>query len=137
MMKLIRIKILYFSLSFIAMNLILCTLSHSKLININEKDDGSIIKMIKGDTLGLVLKTNPSTGYEWKIVSLDTSLLAMIHSKYIANKVRKNIVGSGGKTNKLFKAVKKGQSNLSLIYHRPFEEEGSYNKKFTVTVIIQ
>jgi inhibitor of cysteine peptidase len=137
MMKLIRMKIIYFSLSFIAMNLILCTLSHSKLIPVSEKDDGSVIQMITGDTLGLVLKTNPSTGYQWKIVSLDTSLLTLIHSKYIANKVRKNIVGSGGKTKKLFKALKKGESNLSLIYHRPFEEEGSYIKKFTITLIIQ
>jgi inhibitor of cysteine peptidase len=137
MIKQSTIKLIFFIILFIAISLYSCAIQNSKLIQVSEKDEGSTLKMIPGDTLELVLKTNPSTGYGWKIVSLDTNMLTMIQSQYIADKVIKNIVGSGGKSVKLFKALKKGESLIKLVYQRPFEEERSYIKKFTLTVIIQ
>jgi inhibitor of cysteine peptidase len=93
--------------------------------------------MKKGDNLEIVLKANPTTGYRWEVVSIDTSILKNTGAEYKADKVPPGIVGAGGKTIMRFKSIKKGETLLKLIYHRPFEKDVPPIKEFELNVVVK
>lgn len=108
-----------------------------KIIVKYEKDSGSTCSLSLEDTLEIVLRSNPSTGYQWKMVSLDTTVLNNIDKSYIPDKVPKHTVGSGGKSIFHFVAVKKGGSQVKLIYNRPFEKGMPPIKNFVIMVKVR
>ncbi len=55
-----------------------------------------VIKAQVGHNVTIVLKSNPTTGYQWQIAkSLDEAALKLISSEYLADKTE--LVGTGGK----------------------------------------
>jgi inhibitor of cysteine peptidase len=103
----------------------------------NEKDAGSLLEMNKEDRLEIVLKSNPTTGFQWTVVSLDSSILTHIGTEYKAANTARNIVGSGGRSTFHFKATKAGKTDLKLIYHQPFEKDTPPVKTFELSVIVK
>lgn len=110
--------------------------SHKTIIK-SENDSGGKCTMKPGDTLQVVLKSNPSTGYQWEIAAMDTTILKSIDKQYIPDKAPKHTTGSGGKSIFRFTGIKKGESNLRLIYDRPFEEGVAPIKTFKMMVQVR
>jgi inhibitor of cysteine peptidase len=48
--------------------------SGGKTVKIGEADGGKTIDAHVGDTVALTLETNPSTGYDWQVDSVDKTL---------------------------------------------------------------
>jgi inhibitor of cysteine peptidase len=90
-------------------------------IQLSEKDNGQTIKLVKGDTLEIMLKGNPTTGYGWSIDLIDKSVIQMVEENYKIDNER--VVGSGGVYSFLFEVVAPGDTTLRLIYSRPFEKD--------------
>jgi len=88
-----------------------------------------------GDTLEIVLKGNPTTGYMWEVASVDTTVLSQVCEPEFRPK--SDARGSGGKIIMRFKAVSVGHTLLKLIYHRPFEKNKPPIRVFSVTVIVK
>lgn len=105
------------------------------IINENNQKDKYSVK--KGDILEVILNTNPSTGYEWTIVNIDTSKLNIVDEKYTPKIVNDKIVGSGGSKTHIFKSIDKGKTTVDFIYSRPFEKELPPKKKFHVNLEIK
>lgn len=103
----------------------------------SEKDAGSTLEMKRNDNLEIVLKANPTTGYQWEIASIDTTILKNTGTEYKADKVPPGVVGSGGKSIIRFKAIKAGRTFLKLVYHRPFEGDAQPAKEFELNVIVK
>jgi predicted secreted protein len=110
-----------------------CTLA-SETMKLKESDSGKTVEIEVGDDLEVVLPANPTTGYVWEVSSLDSTVVSLINSEFVAND---NAIGSGGVDLIKFHAVGKGTSAVRMIFHRPFEVNKPPIKTFLMTVIIK
>lgn len=67
------------------------------------------------------LKSNPTTGYRWKIEAYDEGQLKLIHSHYIASQPQ--LMGGGGREEFVFKRLTPGKidTQIKLRYQRSWE----------------
>jgi inhibitor of cysteine peptidase len=102
---------------------------------LKESQAGNTAELIIDETLQIVLEGNPTTGYTWDVTALDTAILVQRGEPEF--KPDSNAVGSGGTFTFTFQAVNIGQTTLTLIYHRPWEQDVPPLKTFEVAVIVK
>jgi len=103
-------------------------------MKLNENDSGKTVEILVGDELEVILPGNPTTGYAWELISLDTKLFRPDKAEFFAiNKA----LGSGGVEVIKFHAIAAGKSEVKLIFHRSFERNVPPLNTFEVTVIIK
>ena len=88
-------------------------------------DSGQTIDIGQGQEFVIALGSNPTTGYSWQ-ANFDESLLEP------GKESQEGLVGAGGIEYFKFKALGKGQSEITLLYKRPWEEENIDQKLFTI-----
>ena len=97
-------------------------------------DSGQTIDIKQGQEFVIALGSNPTTGYSWQ-ANFDESLLELVESNYEPGKEsREGLVGAGGIEYFKFKALGKGQSEITLLYKRAWEKESIDQKLFTVNI---
>lgn len=69
----------------------------------------------------LALDSNPSTGYQWQVTTIDTTIVRLVNEEYVAPE--SGLVGAGGKQVLTFEALKEGNTTIVLEYVRPWEPE--------------
>jgi len=89
-----------------------------------------------GDEFRLVLETNPSTGYQWKIVDgMDGKVLELVEQYYQStNEV--TLVGGGAVEIWVFRAIGVGEATVTLGYFPPSYTATEPEKTETFTVIV-
>lgn len=91
--------------------------------------------MHQGDILEISLEGNPTTGYTWDIIELDTDILNLQgEAEYTASS---DALGSGGIMTFTFLVSGTGIGRLQMVYHRPWEEDTEPLKSFNVTIDIK
>ncbi|GIP59350.1 protease inhibitor I42 family protein [Paenibacillus sp. FSL W8-0186] len=102
------------------------------VIAIEEKDNGKVIRVKKGERLIISLPENASTGYTWlEEVGPVRNMLSLEKEEYDGNH---SVIGAPSVRNWTFIAIKAGQGNIKFHYQRPWLEEAI--KSFEVTVDI-
>jgi len=97
-------------------------------------DSGQTIDIGVNQEFFIALGANPTTGYDWE-VSLDETMLEMGEMTYkMAEEAEHEIVGAGGVDYFRFKALKAGETEITLVYKRSWEEEGIDQKVFTINI---
>ena len=97
-------------------------------------DSGQAIDIKQGQEFVIALGSNPTTGYSWQ-ASFDENLLELVENKYeLGKEAREGLVGAGGIEYFKFKTLGKGQSEITLLYKRAWEEESIDQKLFTVNI---
>jgi predicted secreted protein len=87
-------------------------------------DNGRQIELTNGQTFNVTLETNPSTGYTWEVVELNTNLLQKIgETDSEPNITEKNMVGAPVMHTFQFEVINTGQTTLKIIYHRIWEKD--------------
>ncbi|MFC1901105.1 protease inhibitor I42 family protein [Chloroflexota bacterium] len=81
----------------------------------------------------ITLDSNPTTGYDWE-ESYDSSLLSLVDSEYSPDEKAAGLVGAGGTQYFRFKALKTGNTEITLVYNRSFETEILETKVFNVEI---
>ncbi len=82
----------------------------------------------------IALGSNPTTGYSWQ-ESHDESMLKLEESWYeVGEEAEEGVVGAGGVEYFRFKALKTGESEITMSYKRPWEGESIDQKVFTVDI---
>jgi inhibitor of cysteine peptidase len=81
----------------------------------------------------IALDSNPTTGYSWQ-ESYDGSLLNLVKDEYKPDEKAAGLVGAGGTQYFRFKALKAGQTEITLVYKRPWETEILEQKVFTIDI---
>jgi inhibitor of cysteine peptidase len=99
------------------------------------KDNGRQIELEKGQTLAISLEGNPSTGYTWEMVESEGSILRQVGE--IEFKAESDLVGAPGTQTLRFEAVESGQTELELVYHRPWEKDVEPLETFTLQVTVR
>ena len=91
-----------------------------------------------GDSFTVTLCSNPTTGFQWESAQIsDQTVLQQTDHKFISPPERPEPVeGEAGKEVWTFKALKKGTTEVSLEYSRPWEggEKATWTFVLTVTV---
>ena len=81
-------------------------------------DPTQLITVQAGKTFDIVLPSNPSTGYRWKLVEdLDASLIALVGQDYLAQ--QPVLAGSGGMDVWTFRTINTGETEIKLGYYSP------------------
>ena len=81
----------------------------------------------------IALDSNPTTGYDWE-ESHDGDMLSLVEKKYRPDEKAPGLVGAGGTQYFQFKALKKGKSEITVTYKRPWEEDIAEQKVFNVDI---
>lgn len=92
-----------------------------KKVNVAYDMNGSALELVKGQTMVLILESNPTTGYDWEIINLDAAVLKQAGE--VDYKSDSMLTGSGGMDTWTFEAVGSGETHLQLIYHRSWEKD--------------
>ncbi|KTC79271.1 protease inhibitor I42 family protein [Legionella cherrii] len=85
----------------------------------------------------VTLPANPTTGFQWKVVSFDKNLLILSNSTY--EKPKTNLIGAGGQMHFTFE-LQKGKSYpastmIVLKYARSWEPDTATVKKIKVNFV--
>jgi inhibitor of cysteine peptidase len=99
------------------------------------EDNGREITLQKGQTLTIKLEANPTTGYSWEFVGSEEAVLRQVgEPEFEANS---DLLGAPGVQTLRFEAVEAGQTELRLVYRRPWETDVEPVETFTVQVTVQ
>ena len=99
-------------------------------------DSGQTINISVDQEFIIALGANPTTGYDWE-VSLDETILELVEKTYkLAEEAEHEIVGAGGVDYFRFKALKAGETEITMVYKRSWEEPTPQDvtKVFTVNI---
>ena len=84
----------------------------------------------------IALGSNPTTGYSWQ-VSHDASMLEMVKKTYKpGEEAKRGIAGAGGVEYFRFKALRTGETEITLVYKQPWEEPTPQDVTIVFTVKI-
>jgi inhibitor of cysteine peptidase len=98
------------------------------------------VEINRGDTLTLILGSNPTTGFKWtEQAQVDiAAVLKQTGHNYIepASKDGQTVAGAAGKEVWTFKTLKAGSAEISVDYSRPWEggEKSEWTFKLNVVV---
>ena len=96
-----------------------CQPAQTDPIALTAEDAGKTIELKKGDSIQVSLKGNPTTGYNWYMVTQEPAVLEQTGEP--AYKADTDKLGSPGLITLNFKAVASGKGLLQLVYKRAWE----------------
>ena len=97
-------------------------------------DSGRTIDIGVNQEFIIALGSNPTTGYSWQ-ESYDETMLELVENTYEPGEyAQQGAVGAGGTELFRFKALQVGETEITLVYKRPGEEEVLDQKVFTVNI---
>ena len=102
----------------------------------NQEHMSKQINVADGNTFTVTLCSNATTGFEWSESAQisDTTVIQQTNHEFVAPET--SLRGAPGKEVWTFKALKKGTSEISMEYSRPWEggEKGEWTFNLTVVV---
>ncbi len=111
--------------------------SSEKFVDVDEENNGNTIHVLPGETIRVKLRSNPSTGFSWALGPIEEGKLETSgESEFAADPHREGEAGYGGCEIWTFKAEQSGETEISLIYARPWEDERPAAKTFRLHVVI-
>lgn len=102
--------------------------------SVTKTDQGKTFTLHTGDSLAIVLDSNPSTGYSWVVKSVDNPVLSQDGESVF--KSDSSQLGAPGMTTLTFTTVHTGSQALTLFYQRPFEKDAQPLKTFSIIVTV-
>ena len=111
--------------------------SSEKFVDVDEESNGNTIHVLPGETIRVKLRSNPSTGFSWALGPLEEGILETGgESEFAADPHREGEAGYGGREIWKFKAARSGETDISLTYERPWEDERPAARTFRLHVVI-
>ena len=84
----------------------------------------------------IALGSNPTTGYMWQ-ESYDENMVELVEKTYkLGKEAKQGLVGAGGVEYFRFKTLKADETEITLVYKRPWEEPTPQDvtKVFTINI---
>jgi inhibitor of cysteine peptidase len=106
-------------------------------LSVDIASSGKEVTLAAGGMLTVTLESNITTGYSWNENANigDKTVMQQTDHKYQPPATA--IPGAGGKEVWTFKALKAGQSTISMEYRRPFDPTAAPAKTFSLTLVVQ
>ena len=108
-------------------------------VALDAEDGGSQVEVDVGQILVLTLESNPTTGFRWEVVEAEDSILRQSGEAAfkVASEQDPPPPGSGGAEVFRFEAVGAGETQLALVYRRPWEEGVEPLETFAVQIVVR
>jgi inhibitor of cysteine peptidase len=106
-----------------------------KTIMVDSTMNGASVELKKGQLMVLKLPSNPTTGFDWEIVSIDPSIIKQ--SGEMSYKSDSKLAGSGGVDTWTFEAASSGTTRLVLSYHRSWEKDVEPLQVFNLDIVVK
>ena len=112
--------------------------SGEQTLVLGAEDNGEQVQLASGQVLEVTLESNPTTGYSWEVSDVDGTVLSQVGEAEFreAPKESEEMVGVGGTETLRFSSAA-GETTLTLVYHRPWEEDVDPLETFTVEVVVR
>lgn len=107
-----------------------------RAVRLKDDDNGASVTLATGETLKLVLTSNPTTGYSWSAAEVPACLEQDGESEYDSD-APPMMTGGGGEETWRFTAVEPGEGTLRLEYARPWEEDVEAIDVYEVEVTVE
>ena len=88
-----------------------------------EKQSQCPVRLDVGQTITLILPTNPTTGYRWLLQNPAGSVLRSLGPEVYSNPEDAGLVGAAGESTWRFQAHTAGQGHLLLVLQQPWAPE--------------
>ena len=111
------------------------TPSSEKFVDLDEHNSGETIQVLPGEIIRVRLRSNPSTGYSWELGPLEDGFFE-VENKFEADPHKEYEAGYGGCDIWTFQAERSGETDISLSYERPWEDNRPADKTFKLHVVI-
>jgi len=112
-----------------------CAPGTGETVELKESDSGRTIQVKSGALIKVSLESNLSTGYSWAVKEINNQILQQQgEPEFIRDS---DLKGSGETTVMTFKALQAGESQLYLVYMRPFEADTSPEKTYEVQIQVK
>jgi len=109
-----------------------------KEIRLNDGDNGKTFKVADGGAVVLVLESNATTGFSWcNADKVDKDILKLERNDYTQYPNPNGMVGVGGRTVIVYRALKPGKAKIDLTYMQPWEPDSKFNTKYSVTIEVE
>jgi len=103
---------------------------------LTEQDSGKTIEIELGKNLFVQLPSNPTTGYQWRVLG-SAAPLEFVKSDYATDPQAAGRAGAGGTQTLQFTAKSPGKVELKLGYRRPWEKDVPPVKTFAATIVVK
>ena len=108
------------------------TASAGRIVKVGRLANGKTIGLRVGDQLVVTLPGNASTGYLWRVRTLNQTTVKFVSRTYVASAGGKP--GSGGKYVLRFRAVGNGTTALKLVYVQGHSKRAAQTFRLTLVV---
>ncbi len=106
--------------------------------SIDASYSGKQIEVAAGKTFTITLDSNITTGFSWQLVgNTDEAVVELVNSEYQPSQATQGLMGAGGQEVWTFKALKSGESIISLEYSQPWEGGTKAANTFELTVVVK
>ena len=120
-------------------------------VSVDDSYAGEEVEVAVGGSLIVHLKSDPATGFKWELVTItDETVLVEVDHNYVGPEAEAP-EGAGGKEEPVappepvppkeewwtFKALKQGESIISMEYSQPWEGGTKAARTFVLTVIVK
>ena len=102
---------------FVAIGLV-AALPLSGMLGCASSVGGEVTEVAVGDSFSYSLDSNPTTGYSWS-AHFDTEFLELVDTEYEPSS---DLIGAGGIESFEFRALKAGDTEITMVYERSWEE---------------
>jgi inhibitor of cysteine peptidase len=109
--------------------------SDSNERTLTTENAGQSIEMSVGETFSVELEGNPTTGFTWEVAKIDPAVLKQVGETEFES--QSDLVGAGGMLNLHFEVIGKGETELQLVYHRPWENDIPPENTFTTIINVK
>ncbi|NOZ29638.1 MAG: protease inhibitor I42 family protein [Chloroflexi bacterium] len=109
------------------------------VVQVDARADGTGVMLRPGQILEISLEANPTTGYQWQMAPeapVDEAVLKPLGDTYQPGGAP-GVVGAGGRWIGRFQAVAPGETEIQLVYVRPWEKEGEPAETFSLRVVVR
>ena len=129
-------RIHYILAALTAILLLATACSSPRSVTLTNTNNGGNLEVKDGGQIIVKLDGNPSTGYTWEAKDLDATMFKQVGDPVFSSS-NPGLVGSAGTLTLTFNALKAGTSQLTMIYHRPWETGVDPINTFTVRVTVK
>jgi inhibitor of cysteine peptidase len=105
-------------------------------VRLDMADNGRQIEVEVDQTLVISLESNPTTGFGWELIEFEDPILQSMGEVEFQPSESKEVVGAGGTEIFRIKAVSTGQTTLTLVYRRSWDEGVEPLETFRLNVIV-
>lgn len=103
---------------------------------LQETDPDTPLKVKVGKEFTIIIQSNPSTGYTWRLAEpLDETLVQFVEKDYRADKPVRP--GSGGRDIWKFEAVSVGETEITFNLFPPSASDATSHQTVTFTVVVR